>query len=122
MPYKQKENKKIYDKLRYKARKNRTWIVKQRQREYQLWTKQEIKKLIELWNTHTIAELCKEIDRNRNQIIYMACQIRKSGYPLSRKSTLRVYNGLVKEAIKEYTKPTVKKKNWINKLFKLLKT
>ncbi len=69
-----------------------------------MYTKQDIKVVIELWETSNTAEIAKELDITSQQVQYLAGQIRKFGYKLTRK-TVRGYMGtLVKEVMGELHK------------------
>jgi hypothetical protein len=61
------------------------------------WTKEEMKKLIAMWETKTVLELCDELGRRREQILYMANQMRRAGLDLPRKSKRGLIRGLILE-------------------------
>lgn len=52
-------------------------------------SKEDIKKLIQLWDTKSIAELMEEMNWPKNKIVSMACEIRKAGYGLTKKRSLK---------------------------------
>jgi hypothetical protein len=82
-------------------KKAKTTWSKSTTSKYKLWTKDEVKKLIDLWEHSTVAEVCKALKRNKGQVLYMALQIRKSGYNLPKKIYPRRTNGMVKEVLRE---------------------
>lgn len=61
-----------------------------------------------MWETKTIEELCVELGRRREQILYMANQMRKAGLALPRKSKKGLLRGLILEVMSELE---TKKKN-----------
>jgi len=65
------------------------------------WTKEEMKRFIGLWNIKTVDELCDELGRRKEQILYMANQMRKAGLDLPRKSKKGILRGLILEVIEE---------------------
>jgi len=65
------------------------------------WTKEEMKRFIGLWNIKTTEELCDELGRRKEQILYMANQMRKAGLDLPRKSKKGILRGLILEVIEE---------------------
>lgn len=66
-----------------------------------LWTKEEIKTLISLWETMTLEEVARELKVHPTQAQYMAALIRKEGYALPKKRVIGRARGLVKEVIRE---------------------
>lgn len=66
-----------------------------------LWTKDEIKKVIELWESKTTEEIADELRRPHLSIGYIAKKIRDCGYPLSKKRKAGTIMNLVKEVLKE---------------------
>jgi len=103
MPIKSKKKKREYNQWRYRELKKGSWSTS-RKSKYKLWTKNDIKKVLTLWDSHTIAEMCEILDRKKGQIMYMATEIRKSGHPLTKKMSRHTLRGLIKVAIKEYKK------------------
>lgn len=66
-----------------------------------MWTKEEIKKFIKLWDSCTKDELAEELGISRAQVGSMAGRIRKTGFFLSKKSNRGIVGALILEAIKE---------------------
>ena len=50
-----------------------------------LWTKNEVRKLKDLWDTKSLEEVAIELNLKPEQISYMAGQMRKVGFKLSTK-------------------------------------
>jgi hypothetical protein len=67
------------------------------------WTKSEINKVLELWSTHSLKDLCIEIGINYRQIQYITSEIRKAGYNLPRKHVVSSRRALIFECIKDFT-------------------
>lgn len=65
-----------------------------------MWTKDEILKVIKLWNSKTTNDLAKELNVATHQIQALATQIRKSGYALPRK----LVKGRLRSLIEEVTR------------------
>jgi len=63
------------------------------------WTKEEIKKLVKVWDTHTIDEVAQELKLDRQQVQYMVNEIRKAGVPLAKKHRKGYLQNLIKEAL-----------------------
>ena len=66
-----------------------------------LFTKDEIKKIINLWEDKTVEELAEELSRAVSSICYIARRVRKNGYPLSQKRKNGTLDLMIKEVIKE---------------------
>ena len=66
-----------------------------------MWTKEEIKKFIKLWDSCTKDELAEELGINRSQVGSMAGRLRKAGLELTRKSRHGEVAILIKEVIAE---------------------
>lgn len=70
-----------------------------------LWTKKDIREVIELWETMTPTELAEKIGCTESGVIFMAYQLRKEGFPLARRKRKNgVIRKLVREVISEYKK------------------
>ena len=69
--------------------------------KYKMWTKDEVKKMIDLWESKTVEELCVELNRVPSSVITMAKQIREAGYHLSKKRKVSVKRLMVEETLKE---------------------
>lgn len=67
-----------------------------------MWTKNEIKKVMDLWEKTSTESIAKELGRTRPQISYIATQLRKAGFKLARKRVVGRMASLLKEAIAEY--------------------
>ena len=66
-----------------------------------LWTKSEIKTVVQLWNTKTTAEIADELKRPHPSIGYIAKKIRDAGYDLPKKQRHGTISLLVKEVLRE---------------------
>lgn len=66
-----------------------------------MWTKDEIKKIFEIWESSTIDEVAEELGIERIQVQYMANQIRAAGYELAKKHRKGYLSSLIKEALGE---------------------
>lgn len=64
------------------------------------WTKDEIKKLVRIWDSMTLGEVAEEMGLEKTQVQYMANEVRKL-YPkfLAKKHRRGVIMGLIKEAL-----------------------
>ncbi len=91
-----------YNRWRYKEMKKDSWSTS-RKTKYKMWTKQDIKKVMTLWDETSPQDLCETLNRNKGQILYIARIIRKEGFPLSRRQPRKI-NILVKDAVKEFNK------------------
>ncbi len=65
------------------------------------FTKDEIKKMIQLWETKTIPELAEELDRSISSVHYISKRIRVAGYDLPKKNWPNSVDSLIKEVLKE---------------------
>lgn len=60
--------------------------MKTKQRaKYQNWTKDEVRKLLTLWDKHTIEELEEKMGRGKNTLTAMAKKLRDVGFEVARK-------------------------------------
>lgn len=66
-----------------------------------LWTKDEIKKVIKMWDDKNPDELAHDLKVERVQVMYIASVIRKAGYRLAKKHKKGYIHALIKEAISE---------------------
>lgn len=66
------------------------------------FTKEEIRKVIKLWEDKTIEELAFELNRPKSSIGYLARKIRICGYKLPRKIKVGSLNFMIKDVIKEF--------------------
>lgn len=63
------------------------------------WTKEEIRRMVDLWETKTLEEVAEEMGVKTSRITYMAHQIRKAGYPLAMKRRTGYIRTLISEAL-----------------------
>ncbi len=63
------------------------------------WTQDQIKKLSRLWNDKSSEEIANELGVERKQVIYMAYQIRKAGFELTRKRKRGELRSLIVESL-----------------------
>jgi len=65
------------------------------------FTKEDIKTVIELWNTKTKEEIAEQLGRSVYSITYISSAIRKAGYDLPRKSIKHERGQFIKRILKE---------------------
>lgn len=66
------------------------------------YTKEEIKAVISLWKNKSTADIATELGfEKKQQVAYLATQIRKCGYKLPRKTHHGRLRGLIAEVISE---------------------
>lgn len=66
-----------------------------------MWTKENIKTLMKLWEAETVEGIGEKMNLNKTQVQYMANNIRKMGYPLAKKHNISQTKALVEETMKE---------------------
>jgi hypothetical protein len=82
--------------------------------ERRQWTKDDIKKFVQLWDNCTVKEIESELGLRHNQLSYIRTKIKTAGYQLSRKNVRGVADSLIHEAMRELnislanSKPTKK--------------
>lgn len=69
-----------------------------------IWTKEEIVKIIKLWESETPESLAEEMGLSAYQVLYMANLIRKKGLKLIKKRKNGITSFLVEEVIKDLRK------------------
>jgi hypothetical protein len=69
---------------------------------YKPWTKEDMRKVLELWENHSIEQIAEMLNRKKWQIAYIANAFKKAGYQLPRKNVKGLDYGLVKEVLKEH--------------------
>lgn len=70
-------------------------------RRSQLWTKEEIKQLLTMWESCTKQELAEKLGREIHQVAAMAARIRQAGYHLPKKTVKGIYGNLINESLEE---------------------
>lgn len=65
------------------------------------WTKDSIKKLVQLWESATYEDLEKEFGISRDKISTMVYRLRGMGYPIAKKRKIAVMEALITEAMEE---------------------
>lgn len=70
--------------------------------EVKMWTKDDIKVLIRLWEDKTTEEIADIIGRSRSSVIAMSHRVREAGYPLPRKRKKNSQHHLIKAALEDY--------------------
>jgi len=65
------------------------------------FTKAEIKKVISMWDKKTKEQIADELNINEQQVNYIAMQIRKAGYKLTKKHKVGYLRNLITEVINE---------------------
>jgi len=75
-------------------------MKKQEAQERHNWTKKEIKKVKELWDTSSIADIASSLKIEEAQVRYIAQQMRLAGVVMAPKRRKNVHQGLIKDMIK----------------------
>ncbi len=78
-------------------------------RKSYMWTKDNIKQVINLWDTHTSSQLCEKLGCRAFQLQHIAKNLRRNGVVLPKKHTRGKIDSLIKEVIAEM--PTSTKTN-----------
>lgn len=65
------------------------------------FTKEEINKVMNLWEEATLEEIAHELGRPKYAVSYIANAIRKTGYKLPRKRTVGQLQTLIKDVLAE---------------------
>lgn len=66
-----------------------------------MWTKGDISKLLDMWESSTIQQLMEATNATKNQISYARMALEKAGYSLPKKHKRGVMNSLILEVLKE---------------------
>jgi len=66
-----------------------------------MWTKQDIMKVIDIWDSKSTDDIAKELGVSKKQITALAYRIRKV-YPLQRKRNNGTLRLLIEETVSEY--------------------
>lgn len=53
--------------------------------KHHMWTKEEIKKLYEIWEKYSAEDVAESLGIEVGQVRYMVTQMRKQGFPLQKK-------------------------------------
>jgi biotin operon repressor len=69
-----------------------------------LFTKDEAKKLLTLWEGSTKQQIADKLEIRIDQVSYLATQMKKSGFKLQRKSSKGYLNGMLKDLYNELRK------------------
>lgn len=69
-----------------------------------MWTKGEIKKLAQLWESSSIDDLAEEMGLEEKQIKYMVAKMRTAGFNLTKKRKAAYIDLLIKEVLAETKK------------------
>ena len=65
------------------------------------YTKEEIKRVISLWDNMSVEDMAEELGRGHASILYIASRIRKCGWKLSKKMRVGRVDSLISEVIRE---------------------
>lgn len=68
------------------------------------WTKDELKVIIEIWESKRIIEIAEQLGVSYSSINQLASDMRKAGIPLTKKTTKGILAGLIKQIAEEYKK------------------
>lgn len=66
-----------------------------------MWTKDELKKVLKMWDSKTTEEIAEELGVKKVQVQGIANKFRKLGVKLAKKHRVGYMNNLMKEVIKE---------------------
>lgn len=66
-----------------------------------MWTKDEMKKVLELWDKKTRDDICKELVITKNQLLYITSVFKKAGIKLPTKHHKGRIINLVRELAQE---------------------
>ena len=66
-----------------------------------MWTKQDIMKVIDIWDSKSTDDIAKELKCTKKEVCNIAYQIRKV-YPLQRKRNNVTLRLLIEETVSEY--------------------
>lgn len=66
-----------------------------------MWTKENIKQLMKLWDDNTLEEIANEMGLQTGQVQYMAHAIRKMGYVITRKHVRGRIKSTIEDAMQE---------------------
>lgn len=69
-----------------------------------MWTKQDIKKVLEAWDTKTVQEIANELKVPYQSVMYIAKELRKVGFDLPHKRKRGHIQILIKELFAETKK------------------
>ena len=66
---------------------------------WQGYTADEIRKIVAMWPTHTVSEICDELVRSKTSVYYIVSQIRKAGQPMPKKAPVDLVKITVAELL-----------------------
>lgn len=69
---------------------------------YHMWTKEEIRTVLELWQDSSVADIAAEIGVDPARVVYIAQQIRRAGYELPKKHIKGRTMSMVEDVIAEF--------------------
>lgn len=70
-------------------------------KQSKMWTKDEIRKVVEFWSTKSTSELCEMLNAKEFQLLYVAAKLRKAGVKIPKKHQTGYLDKLVKEVAAE---------------------
>ncbi len=70
-------------------------------KSYHQWTKDQIKKVLKMWESHTAQEIAEEIGVSKEKITGIANVLRKKGFKLSKKRQNGYFQILIDELKQE---------------------
>lgn len=71
---------------------------------YKMWTKDEVRRLLDMWESTSVQEIADELERTRPQIIAMASKMRKVGFRIPHKHRRDYLNHMLEEVLRENKK------------------
>lgn len=69
-----------------------------------MWTKQEIKKILSLWDSSTPEELAESFNVKKTQLMYIILKMRQAGIKLAKKHKNGYLSNLIQEVLQENKK------------------
>lgn len=70
-------------------------------KQYHIWTKDEVRKIAQIWETKSIGEIAEELGVRPEQVSYMVGEMRKNGFNLSKKYRRNEIQSMLKEVLAE---------------------
>lgn len=75
------------------------------------WTKDELRTLINLWESHSIEDIAGELSLQESQIKNQVITLRKSGFPLTKKRVVGYKQAMLRDLFTEMYGSVKIKKN-----------
>lgn len=75
--------------------------MKNKRKASRMWTKEDFREFLSLWESKTATELAEYFGTSNGYIYYIAKRFRDEGYPLTKKKSAGVLSSLIREVIVE---------------------